>query len=189
MKKAALLFFALLFFLKLPVTAQTSSEDLLSPNQNNQRTTYKQLDVSIPAAYDFTNVNNNNGVSSVLPAGINAIVGYGLNYHNRLGIGLHSGLNTRWDEKLVAVPVFGNFRFSPMIGKNHFISMQVGYGKAFGLGRGDLSGDYKRINVGLGNTSEIIRGAIFVEYNEMDFPIGDRKKIAAVALGVSFYFF
>ncbi|MGX7667579.1 hypothetical protein [Flavobacterium pedocola] len=189
MKKFNFVLFLFLLLSGLQVQAQTSSDSLLSEKNILSRHSYRQLEFSIPLVYDLSNSPDDDAARSILPAGINALIGYGYDYKKVLGLGFHSGLTTRWDEQLVAVPIFLNFRASPKISKNAFLSLQAGYGKSFALGRGDASGDYKRVNIGVGSMDEIIQGAIFIEYTQMDFPVHEREKIEALSLGVTFFFF
>lgn len=189
MKKLNSFLFIFLLFYGLQVCAQTSSDSLLPFKNNLLKQSYRQLDLAIPLVYDPGDFGNEDTTRSILPAGFNALAGFGYDYKKIAGLGFHSGFMARWDEKLVAVPVFVNLRTSPNIGKNTFISLQAGYGKSFALGRGGLSGDFKRISVGVGSRDEIIQGALFVEYNQMGFPIHEREKIESLSLGVSFFFF
>ena len=91
-----------------------------------------------------------------LPDGINANFGYGLHYNKWLGLSLNSGIGMKLSEKLVVAPVFANLRIMPKIADEARLGIDVGYGQTFALGRGNLSGDFKRIKLNL-------------EYDELQF--------------------
>lgn len=91
-----------------------------------------------------------------LPDGINANFGYGLHYNKWLGLSANSGIGMKLSEKLVVAPVFANLRIMPKIADEARLGIDVGYGQTFALGRGNLSGDFKRIKLNL-------------EYDELQF--------------------
>ena len=91
-----------------------------------------------------------------LPDGINANFGYGLHYNKWLGLSLNSGIGMKLSEKLVVAPVFANLRIMPKIADETRLGIDVGYGQTYALGRGNLSGDFKRIKLNL-------------EYDELQF--------------------
>ncbi|WP_313806355.1 hypothetical protein [Flavobacterium sp.] len=189
MKKLRLFLFLFLLSFGLQVCSQTSSDSLLLTKKRFVKSSYRQLDISVPLVFDPVDPENEDAGRALLPAGFNALAGFGYDYKNIAGLGFHSGFLTRWDEKLVAIPVFLNLRVSPKIGENTFLSLQTSYGKTFALGRGGLSGTYKRINIGVGGLDEIIQGAIVIEYSQMDFPIHQRKRIETFAVGFTLFFF
>ena len=117
-----------------------------------------------------------------LPAGLGAKFGYGIHYKKWVGLGIHSGLNWEWTEKLVVVPVFANFKLSPKIGDETRITLQFGLGKAIALGRGNLIGDYKKISLGLQSDDDVM---IFIELNHYTLPINNQADSGNISLGIS----
>lgn len=121
---------------------------------------FTQFEVSLPLqgnknrgeVYPDGSTNN----SWFLPDGINANFGYGLHYNKWLGLSLNSGIGMKLSEKLVVAPVFANLRIMPKIADEARLGIDVGYGQTFALGRGNLSGDFKRIKLNL-------------EYDELQF--------------------
>lgn len=85
----------------------------------------------------------------MVPNGLGSKIGYGVHYRKWLTLGIHSGLDWKWDDKLVAVPVYLNLGLSPKVGPETRIMLQAGYGKGFALGRGNLNGEYKKIKLGI----------------------------------------
>lgn len=117
----------------------------------------------------------------LMPDGLGSKLGYGVHYKQWVTLGIHGGLDWKWNEKLVAAPVYLNFGLSPKIGESSRLTMQVGYGKSFALGRGDLSGTYKKARLGITGDDR----TIFVEIADFGFPLHDYKTIGNVCLGVS----
>ncbi|MEW5676801.1 hypothetical protein ABGT15_10845 [Flavobacterium enshiense] len=185
MKKFKSLFVFFLLLLAFKNLAQTSSDSL--PKNESKRITYTQIDIALPLYYDPA-ASEDSELGDILPAGINAVAGFGYHYKKWTAIGFHAGINMRLDEKLLATPIFLNYRISPQIGEDTILHIQLGYGKVFALGRGGLSGPYKRINVGIGDTDKIFRGAVFLEYNEMRFSIHDRENIKSFSIGGTVFF-
>ncbi|MFE3869773.1 hypothetical protein ACFX5F_00885 [Flavobacterium sp. ZS1P70] len=71
---------------------------------------------------------------------------------------------------------------SPIVGDDTRITLQLGLGKALGLGRGNLTGDYKKISVGIQTSDDII---LFVEFNHYSFPINNQRDSGNISLGHS----
>lgn len=186
--KFPFIFFA--FFFAFTGFAQSKGDSLQVFNPLNQwiNSNYRQLDVSVPLVYD-PDFPKDADFNSLLPAGVNLNFGFGYQYKKLAGIGVHTGINAHWDEKLVTCPLYGNFRFSPKIRENSAIVLQAGYGKAFALGRGNLNGDYKKISVGYANTKDALFGSINIEYTELGFPIHQREHLRSLALGVTIVLF
>jgi len=119
--------------------------------------------------------------SFFIPNAIGSKLGYGVHYNQWLTLGIHSGLDWKWDDKLVAVPVYLNFGLSPKISESGRITLQLGYGKGFALGRGNLNGEYKKIRLGLTGSDQ----TIFIEVSDYDFQLHDQKSIGSLSFGVS----
>ena len=147
--------------------------------------TYIQFDIAVsitgnpdrdePDAYDGEKK------AFLVPNAIGSKLGYGVHYKQWLTLGIHSGLDWKWDDKLVAVPVYLNFGLSPKIGYGSRITMQLGYGKGFALGRGNLSGEYKKARLGL--TADDT--TIFIEVSDYNFKMHDQKSIGSLSFGIS----
>jgi hypothetical protein len=82
---------------------------------------------------------------------------------------------------LVCVPVYANFRLSPKVGKETRIYAQLGYGKSFAIGRGNLSGLYRKMSVGIENADGI---SIFVAFSAQNLIYNNFVKINSVSLGI-----
>jgi hypothetical protein len=117
-----------------------------------------------------------------LPDGLNSKIGYGIHHNKWLGLGIHSGVDWKWNDKLVVVPVFANLKLSPKIGDATRITLQLGLGKAIALGRGDLIGDYRKISLGLQTDDDLI---LFVEVSQYDIPINSQRDSGSISLGLS----
>lgn len=117
-----------------------------------------------------------------LPDGLSSKIGYGIHHNKWIGLGIHSGIDWKWTDKLVVVPVFANLKLSPKIDDDTRITLQLGLGKAIALGRGDLIGDYKKISLGLQTTDDLI---IFIELSHYAIPINNQKDSGSISLGLS----
>jgi hypothetical protein len=152
----------------------------------DRKITYAQFDVTLA----FTGnpkrgeVDQNTNIKEpwLIPDGVGTKFGYGLHYKKWVGLGIHGGLNWDWSNKLVVVPVFTNFRLSQKIGEETRITLQLGIGKAIALGRGNLTGDYQKISLGLQNADDVL---LFIELNHYAFPINNQRDSGNISLGVS----
>lgn len=77
--------------------------------------------------------------------------------------------------------MFANFKLSPKIGDETRIVLQTGIGKAAALGRGSLSGDYKKISLGLQSEDFLF----FIEISQYYFPINNQENSGNISLGLS----
>ena len=105
-----------------------------------------------------------------------------MHYHKWAALGIHTGIDWKWTDKLIIVPVFANIKLSPKISEDTRIVLQLGLGKAITLGRGDLIGNYKKINLGIQTPDGLI---IFIELSHYAIPINNQKDSGSVSLGVS----
>jgi hypothetical protein len=129
-----------------------------------------------------TDLNGNTNNLWFLPDGLSSKIGYGIHHNKWIGLGIHSGIDWKWTDKLVVVPVFINLKLSPKIADDTRITLQLGLGKAIALGRGDLMGDYKKISLGLQTADDLI---ILIEVNHYEIPINNQKDIGSISLGLS----
>lgn len=187
MKSNLILLFSFLFALNtFSQTVYTTTE---AEEKIKLKPTYIQYDISIaikgnPNAGDvdpYTNEKEN----WFLPDGFGTKIGYGLHFNKWLALGIHSGINWEWTNKLVVVPLFANFKLSPKIGEETRIVLQTGLGKAIALGRRSLSGDYLKISLGL-QSDELL---LFIEVNQYDFRLNNQRNSGNISLGLGFISF
>jgi hypothetical protein len=157
----------------------------ISYAQNNKNT-YVQFDVTLPLKgnpdrEEVDPYTKEKGTWFV-PDGIGSKIGYGIHYNKWVGIGIHTGLEWKWTDKLVVAPVFANFRLSPKIGEETRITLQLGLGKTIALGRGDLIGEYKKISLGIQTSDDFL---LFIEVSGYGIPINNQKETGSLSLGIS----
>lgn len=97
-------------------------------------------------------------------------------------MGINFGIDWKWSNKLVIIPVFANVKLSPKISEDTRVALQVGLGKAIALGRGDLMGDYKKISLGIQTPDDLI---VFIELSHYAIPINNQKDSASISFGLS----
>ncbi|UQD57669.1 hypothetical protein FLAK523_02625 [Flavobacterium sp. K5-23] len=152
----------------------------------NNKNTYVQFDVTIPITgnpnRDEVDPYTNKSGSWFIPDGIGSKLGYGLHFKKWVALGIHSGLEWKFTDQLVVAPVFANFRLSPKINKEILISLQLGLGKTFALGRGDLMGEYKKISLGIQTSDGLL---LFIEASSYGIPINNQKETGSLSLGIS----
>jgi hypothetical protein len=83
----------------------------------------------------------------------------------------------------VTAPIFAEARLSPRVGDEVRLYFTGGFGHAFGIGRGNLSGNFQKYSIGLGNDEGSF---FFIELSIYDFPLHDRQRYGSISLGVSF---
>ena len=154
-------------------------------SQNDNRT-YLQFDVAVPLKgnpdREEINPNGNTNKSWFLPDGLSSKIGFGLLYNQWIALGIHTGIDWKWYDKLVIVPVFINVKLSPKIGDNTRLALQLGSGKTIALGRGALTGGYKKISLGVQTVDDLI---LFIELNQFKIPFGNLKENGSISLGLS----
>ncbi|TRX09235.1 hypothetical protein [Flavobacterium gawalongense] len=152
----------------------------------NKKFTYTQFDVavSIKGNQDRgeTDPNGNTNNSWFLPDGLSSKIGYGIHHNKWVGLGIHSGIDWKWTDKLVVVPLFVNLKLSPQIGDDIRITLQLGLGKAIALGRGNLMGDYKKISLGIQTSDDLI---LFIEASHYGIIINNQRDSGSISLGLS----
>lgn len=151
MKNIFLSIFLLLLnfsFAQVEITVNDSDEI-----PKKKRITFTQFEISVPLQgnknrgeiYPDGSTNN----SWFVPDGVNSNFGYGIHYNQWLGINANSGIGMKLSEKLVVSPVFSNLRIMPKVGDNTRLGIDLGLGHTFAIGRGDLSGTFKRVKLNL----------------------------------------
>jgi hypothetical protein len=78
--------------------------------------------------------------------------------------------------------VYANLRISPSIGYDNRIVLQAGYGMGFALGRGDLSGAYKKLSISYESDQDV---NIFIEISGYNMPIHNSSSVGTISIGVS----
>jgi len=148
------------------------------------KTSFIQFDASIPLAANIhrgeTNPDGSKNTTWFLPNGASSKIGFGIQKNKWVGISFHTGIDWNIDQKLVAIPMFGNLRVSPSLGYGTRLTVQVGYGKGFALGRGNLVGDYRKYSIGLESDDDTI---IFAEISGYDFKIHNQTSVYSFSLG------
>ncbi|WKL46306.1 hypothetical protein Q1W71_15235 [Flavobacterium pectinovorum] len=158
----------------------------LSVKAQNKKFTYLQFDISASLAgnnerYESEDYPDQKNKDWFVPDGLGSKIGYGIHYKKWITLGIHSGIDWKWEDKLVAVPVYLNFGLSPKVGENTIITAQAGYGKGFALGRGNLNGEYRKLRIGIGSDDFII----FIETAQYDIILHNQKSINSINLGIS----
>ncbi len=157
-----------------------NSEDISTKN----KITFTQFEISVPLKGNenqgevFPDGSSNN--DWFLPDGINANFGYGLHVNKWLGLSAHSGIGMKLSEKLVVAPVFSNLRIMPKIDQETRIGIDIGLGHTFALGRGDLSGTFKRIKLNL----EVDETQLFIEVVSYGFELNNNSQ-GSLCLGIA----
>lgn len=154
-----------------------------SPDGGN----YTQFEVIVPLkgnkTYGEIDENGNRSDYWFLPDGIGIKFGYGIHYNEWIGVAATSGIDWLGTDKLVAVPVYANFRLSPKIAEETRVTLQYGIGKSFALGRGDLIGTYQKISLGIESTDEI---CLFVEINNHGYKLRNSiDEVYSISLGIA----
>ena len=173
------------FLLVTNTFSQTVSNAATSEGKTKSKITYSQYDITLALKGNpnagVTDQYTKDKESILLPDGLGAKIGYGLHFNNWVALGIHTGINWEWENKLVVVPVFANFKLSPKISRDTRIVLQLGLGKAAALGRGSLSGDYKKISLGIQSDNALI----FIEFSQYDFPINNQENSGNISLGLA----
>ncbi|KAF2512538.1 hypothetical protein [Flavobacterium foetidum] len=148
---------------------------------------YVQFDFAVSVTGNQDRYNSYDGSESTssnaffVPNGLGSQFGYGIHYKKWATLGVHSGVDWKWDDKAVAVPVFLNLGLSPKVGTETRIMLQVGYGKGFAIGRGNLNGEYKKLKLGIGSDDFIL----FAEIHDYAFPLHNQKSLGAISFGIT----
>ncbi|RTL14735.1 MAG: hypothetical protein EKK56_00340 [Flavobacteriaceae bacterium] len=151
MKNLFLLFILLVFnltFAQVEITVNDSDDF-----PTKKKVTFSQFEISVPLQGNknrgevFPDGSTND--SWFVPDGINSNFGYGIHFNQWLGISANSGIGMKLSEKLIVTPVFSNLRFMPKVGDETRFGFDFGLGHAFAIGRGDLSGTFKRVKLNL----------------------------------------
>lgn len=147
---------------------------------------FTQFDISVPlrgnSTYGEVDLNGVRSDYFFLPDGLNLKYGIGIHHEKWISVGAHSGIDWLYTQKLVLVPVYASLKLNPKIGKEARIYMQLGYGKSFAIGRGDLMGEYKKISLGIEN---LVGESLFIQVANYGFPFGKTASISTLSVGAS----
>jgi hypothetical protein len=159
------------------------SISMYSQQKNNR---YTQFDISTPLIGNSTYGEiNSNGIRSdyrLLPDGLSLKYGVGIDHKKWVSIGVQTGIDWIATQKLVAVPVFTNFKFSPKVSEDVRVYVQVGYGKSFGIGRGSLIGIYRKISLGVENDDGV---SLFIQVSDFGIPFVNINSVTSLSIGLS----
>lgn len=182
MKYKILIFILFIFNLSFGQVEYTLEDSDSIPTKN--KITFTQFEISVPLQgnknhgeiYPDGRTNN----SWFVPDGINANFGYGIHLNKWLGLTANSGIGMKLSEKLVVAPLFSNLRIMPKIAEETRIGIDIGLGHTFALGRGDLSGTFKRIKLNL----EADDMQLFIEVVSYGFELNNNSQ-GSLSLGIA----
>lgn len=182
------LLIAILFLL---LTTNSNSQTVyraIEGAKTKSKPTFLQFDFSIPLTgnpdRDVVDPYTHEKGYWFIPDGLNANVGFGIHKNQWITIGINSGINWKITEKMVAVPVFASIKLCPKLSKNEEsrLFLAIGFGKSFALGRGNLSGNYRKISIGI-ETDDYI--ALFLELSEHGLKYNNFNTVPSVSVGIS----
>ncbi|WP_310555339.1 hypothetical protein [Flavobacterium sp.] len=166
----------LFLFLNIPFISFSQSFD----------SKYTQFELSTPLKINShrgeTNADGSENEYFFLPDGLSAKIGYGIHFEEWVSVGFHTGIDWKAYEKLVAVPIFANFKLSPEITENGRIVLQFGIGKALTIGQKGKSGVYKRYNLGYQNSDGLL---FFIDISTYNFSVNNSSSIGAFSVGIA----
>lgn len=156
--------------------------------QKNNR--FTQFDISAPLKGNSTYGEiDSNGIRSdyrLLPDGLSLKYGFGIDHKKWVSIGVQTGIDWIATQKLVAVPVFANFKLSPKVSEDVRVYVQAGYGKSFGIGRGSLIGDYRKISIGVEDNEGV---SLFIQVSDFGIPFININSVTSLSVGLSVFTF
>lgn len=182
MKNKIIIFTLFLFnvsFAQVEITLN-DSDDI----QTKKKITFTQFEISVPLQGNknrgevFPDGSTND--SWFVPDGLNSNFGYGIHFNQWLGISANSGIGMKLSEKLIIAPVFSNLRIMPKVGEETRFGFDFGLGHAFAIGRGELSGTFKRVKLNL-EASEL---QIFLEVISYGIRLNDNSQ-GSISLGIA----
>ena len=149
-----------------------------------KKITYTQFEISVPLQGNknrgevFPDGSTNN--SWFVPDGVNSNFGYGIHYNEWLGVSANTGIGMKLSEKLVLTPIFSNLRIMPKVGDETRFGLDLGLGHSFAIGRGDLSGTFKRVKLNL----EASEFQIFLEVVSYGIRLNNNSQ-GSISLGIA----
>ena len=156
--------------------------------QKNNR--FTQFDISAPLKGNSTYGEiDSNGVRSdywFLPDGLSLKYGVGIHREKWVSLGVQTGIDWVATQKLVVVPVFANFKLSPKVSEDVRVYVQASYGKSFGIGRGSLIGDYRKISIGVEDNEGV---SLFIQVSDFGIPFININSVTSLSVGLSVFTF
>lgn len=149
-----------------------------------KKITFTQFEISVPLQGNknrgevFPDGSTNN--SWFVPDGVNSNFGYGIHYNEWLGVSANTGIGMKLSEKLVLTPIFSNLRIMPKVGDETRFGLDLGLGHSFAIGRGDLSGTFKRVKLNL----EASEFQIFLEVVSYGIHLNNNSQ-GSISLGIA----
>ncbi|MEO5777014.1 MAG: hypothetical protein ABIQ27_08910 [Flavobacterium sp.] len=178
----------ILFVCQIGFSQSTESSDKSKDDESSY--TYTKFDFSIPLRVNqhYGEVDQYTGEKEpfFLFDGLSGRVGYGTHLHKWLALGINIGMDWKANESLVVVPVFGTIKISPKVGEETRIFIEPGYGKAFALGRGDLSGEFEKLSLGIETEDGL---GLYFELCQYGFSKNGKDKIGSLSLGINYTIF
>lgn len=198
MKKIILILLTFISFLSFSQT----QKDSLSKKKSHLESYYEKekatplsdngqffiFDISLPfranKTYGEIDDNGNRSDYWFLPDGIGAKFGYGIHFSEWLCLGVNTGFDVVAQQKLVSTPIYASISLT-RISEDASILVQFGYGKSFAIGRGNLSGYYKKFRIGVGDEKLVV----FADLSLNGFPIYEVENSGSISLGISYLLF
>lgn len=149
-----------------------------------KKITFTQFEISVPLQGNknrgevFPDGSTNN--SWFVPDGVNSNFGFGIHYNEWLGVSANTGIGMKLSEKLVLTPIFSNLRIMPKVGDETRFGLDLGLGHSFAIGRGDLSGTFKRVKLNL----EASEFQIFLEVVSYGIRLNNNSQ-GSISLGIA----
>lgn len=122
-----------------------------------------------------------------LPDGISARAGIGAHLDKWIGVGMNIGFDWKANRCLVVAPVYGTFRLSPRITEEMRITTEVGYGRALSLSGDKLSGNFKKISLGIEDDESGI--GLYIELCQYGFSKITPERIGSFSIGLNYIIF
>ena len=104
-----------------------------------------------------------------IPNGLGFKYGIGVHKDKWFALSAHTGIDWKANERLVAVPVYGNISLNPLLGDDTRLVLQAGLGRGFAIGRGNMQGKYQKYTLGLESDNNDI--GIFIEVSSYNFKL------------------
>lgn len=182
-----------LLYIILFICQLCAAQEAPNPSEVKEKSglTFTQLHFSVPiwANPNIGEIDPDTGEKEpwFLPAGLSGRAGVGFHHDQWIGATINTGIDWKANIALVVVPLFGELRVSPLVGKDLRITAEAGYGKSFAIGRGGLMGDFKKISLGVESKEATI--GLYMELCEYGFTLNGIDKVGSFSLGISFLMF
>ncbi|WP_181248505.1 outer membrane beta-barrel protein [Flavobacterium magnum] len=130
-------------------------------------------------------------------AGFYVRAGFGRRLSDWASVGLHSGIEWKFDPDLTAAPVFANLKIAPKLSQDDEVrpTVSFGYGKVFVLNKNHFSGNFLRGNLGLDIAILDANGSrqsgtlsVFFEISYYHFRPEDFENLSTFNVGLGYTF-